>query len=58
MDNKAEAILDQALGEFNDALGGAKSKSSGKKKKGSNSASDPPAFEMQTAPADSSEAKV
>ena len=35
MDNKAEAILDQALGEFNDGLGGAKAKSSGKKKKGS-----------------------
>ena len=41
MDNKAEAILDQALGEFNDGLGGAKSKSSGKKKKGSKKKAEP-----------------
>ena len=32
MDNKAEAILDQALGEFNDGLGGAKSGGKSKKK--------------------------
>jgi peroxin-19 len=41
MDNKAEAILDQALGEFNDGLGGAKAKSSGKKKKGSKKKAEP-----------------
>ena len=41
MDNNAEAILDQALGEFNDGLGGAKAKSSGKKKKGSKKKAEP-----------------